>query len=681
MALHDRRDWLQAIALHEYDLVKTYLIRFAGTANGMGETGLMLAARLNDVEMIKILCIQEATLVNKEGYTALMIAACCDNLDACRILIPFEKGVFLPDGRTPLMLAVEAGSIDCVRLLLNYYGMERDNHNLTALDYAVRSDRPHFAQLINSANNITDENYASAMASVSRSSSGMREVLNASRSRGVEECPTCHTPVNCIHMENQGVSSMPPALLKEDQDLRMVFENGASLSPAGGRTLSWHEQIVVDVRNLRKQYNKVVRENLEMRNVMDELSTTLENLKENNAQLTSDRDILKETNKHLSDMDRRLKQVINHTGEGDVVDCVNELVNTMREQVKAREEDLRNVSNALDQVISESRVMSSEASDLKKDRARLLSDVKDLRQKLYDKERELRELEIKLETSNREAEQLVYERQEVEETLTRLTNELQSAKTLLQTIKQGAASIEGPARISDIDSRGFTPLLRAIADGDCDGVRELLGLPLPTQDIYDDNVSMIKGGNTKHLNLTLVPKHLDISKMLNERDGLAGSNGATTGHRTELISAVLNNDIHSVWQLIPQRAGEQDMDGRTAMMYAAQKGYTEMVRLLVDKEARIQTPYGTTALMDAACNGHTNVVRLLCDREGGMCTNAKHTVGAGLTALMLAAHEGHVECVRLLADKELSMRCANGKNAIDYARTEEIKRILSNWGM
>ncbi|TNJ26175.1 Ankyrin repeat protein 3 [Giardia muris] len=667
MSLQTRRDWFQGIALHEYDLVKEALTRFAGAANGLGETALMLAARLNDVEMIKILCIQEATMVNREGFTALMIAACCDNVEAVRLLVPFEKAVFLPDGRTPLMLAVEAGSSSCVSVLIEYYGAERDINNLTALDYAVRADQYEYATLIEQA--------------IGAEQGLARAVMSGSVGGGMGASGTSAAPT---------ISAEPPILIREDQDLRNLFDRGVPSPGPGARKLTWHEQIVVDVRTMRREYNRVAAENLALRKALDDLQKAHDTMSQEHRAVMDHYTELKANEAVLADVERKVRNAVGYTGQdpGALGTCVEELLGAMKAQLEQREEDVRSVSRALDQVMSESRLLSTKAAEAQRTCTQLQDELKSRTQELEGM-RALAEANASLANTTKQStitEEHI--RREIEDTLERVTDDLSVAKNLLQVLKQGAAALESPANLGDVDSNGFTPILQAIADSNLTNLYKALGISLGTMPgsvpppTYEEMTgTMVHPERSKHFNLTLIPSHLNTSKMLSEREGSAVMEGSASRHAryTELINAVINNDIHGVWQYMPQQAGLQDVDGRTAMMHAAQKGYTEIVRILVDKEARIQTPYGTTALMDAACNGHTSIVRILVDYEGGMATNAKHTIGAGLTALMLAAHEGYIDCVRLLVDKELHMRCVNGKDAMDYARNEDVRRVLAGY--
>ena len=79
---------------------------------------------------------------------------------------------------------------------------------------------------------------------------------------------------------------------------------------------------------------------------------------------------------------------------------------------------------------------------------------------------------------------------------------------------------------------------------------------------------------------------------------------------------------------------------------AAQAGYTEMAKLMVECGAEINalTDVNNTALQLAAGDGHTEIVKMLI----GLGANVMIPTEAGLngTALHYAAGKGHLECVR-----------------------------------
>jgi serine/threonine-protein phosphatase 6 regulatory ankyrin repeat subunit B len=70
--------------------------------------------------------------------------------------------------------------------------------------------------------------------------------------------------------------------------------------------------------------------------------------------------------------------------------------------------------------------------------------------------------------------------------------------------------------------------------------------------------------------------------------------------RTALMDAVNSGNIKNVYELIDKcDINAQDCDGYTALMFAAQNGYTEIVQLLLENDAdgEIENIYGWTALV------------------------------------------------------------------------------------
>ena len=84
---------------------------------------------------------------------------------------------------------------------------------------------------------------------------------------------------------------------------------------------------------------------------------------------------------------------------------------------------------------------------------------------------------------------------------------------------------------------------------------------------------------------------------------LAASHSAQTGDIDTLEAAV------SAGADVNARAGR----GRTALMYAVDKGYPQLVSLLLDAQSNVNAsaPDGATALFMAASHGHTEVIELL----------------------------------------------------------------------
>lgn len=128
----------------------------------------------------------------------------------------------------------------------------------------------------------------------------------------------------------------------------------------------------------------------------------------------------------------------------------------------------------------------------------------------------------------------------------------------------------------------------------------------------------------------------------------------TTGRFTELMDAVVRNDINCVKAMLPYQKRLQDENGTTALMLAAERGLDALVRVLTSTEMGMADIYGETALMRAAKNNRPSTCELLLD-EVGMRTTEGHPDKEGLTALCFACKYGSIDCVRILLGKEAKL--------------------------
>ncbi|OHW99193.1 ankyrin repeat domain-containing protein 52 [Colletotrichum incanum] len=94
----------------------------------------------------------------------------------------------------------------------------------------------------------------------------------------------------------------------------------------------------------------------------------------------------------------------------------------------------------------------------------------------------------------------------------------------------------------------------------------------------------------------------------------------------------------------------QETVGRTALFFAAMRGHSELVRLLVSKKASVNSKdhYNVTPLIAASRNGHESTVKLLLQAEN-VCIDWKDD--RGLTALSWARKSGKIQTIQLLLPK------------------------------
>jgi ankyrin repeat protein len=128
---------------------------------------------------------------------------------------------------------------------------------------------------------------------------------------------------------------------------------------------------------------------------------------------------------------------------------------------------------------------------------------------------------------------------------------------------------------------------------------------------------------------------------------------AVAGSAQALLEAVMNGQAQRVAILLDAGAspevasGPGEHEGKTALMWAAEFGRSDIADLLLQYGAKVDrgNPKGGTALMFAAVSGHVEVVDLLVAAGA----DPRHRVRHGWTPLLLATAKGHVEAVRALA--------------------------------
>jgi len=121
----------------------------------------------------------------------------------------------------------------------------------------------------------------------------------------------------------------------------------------------------------------------------------------------------------------------------------------------------------------------------------------------------------------------------------------------------------------------------------------------------------------------------------------------------------------------------------TALILASEKGYTEIVKLLLDKGADVnvkEIPDGITALMWASQGGYTEIFKLLLEK--GADVNAKRKDDR--TVLWIASWYGHIDIVKLLVDNGVDVNVnSDGIDALWWALRGgrvEIAKLLLNKG-
>lgn len=166
---------------------------------------------------------------------------------------------------------------------------------------------------------------------------------------------------------------------------------------------------------------------------------------------------------------------------------------------------------------------------------------------------------------------------------------------------------------------------------------------------------------------------LDVSMILVHKEAHAKNNESKTALMQCVMcfnSLAYERALNIVSLLSQHEARETDNQGRTALMFAASHGYTDVVSLLADKEYGISDMTGRTALMFASSQGFLKCVEVLQEYENGMSDKR------GMTSLMFAAHRGDANITRALVDKESRKRNKKLETALIIAVKRNMPAVV-----
>lgn len=215
--------------------------------------------------------------------------------------------------------------------------------------------------------------------------------------------------------------------------------------------------------------------------------------------------------------------------------------------------------------------------------------------------------------------------------------------------------------LADISVQSRTALMGAAAQGFTQAVDALIQYESQHRDELQRTALMYAASQN----------HLRAVQLLAPREGGLQDHLA----QTALIMAAQNGNVEVVPFLLCE-VGIKNSMGYSALMIAADKGYFEIAKHLVEHEKGMRSLTQSTALISAAYNNHYEIVQLLIPHESRM--QNRH----GLTAMMEAAKHGHIDVVKALVDHEKGIRDNRGRTALIIASKfghPEIADFLSQY--
>ncbi|TNJ28952.1 Kinase, NEK [Giardia muris] len=339
-------------------------------------------------------------------------------------------------------------------------------------------------------------------------------------------------------------------------------------------------------------------ENTSLKNQLTEMeSTTLKqddkifHLRTENAslqeQLSSSKKAQEEAEERLSQMNQEISsfkaQLSKTNEENDVLHKQFEdrerRDNTRIDQLTNENESLR---KDLDNAIDESKMHAKMNEDLQK-----ASDQNRVLMTYLEKENTNRQTRI---------EELIAEKTSLQEQFVSSNNALEETRKELSQSNREVSSLKQQLDNAIDESKRHAEMYEGLKKAS-DQNRALINALTTEKGTLQEQLSK----TTEDLKRALADQKAQNLALEKENARLRGES---------LITAVNGEDLKAIRRRLDQ-AGQKDSSGMTALMHAASRGQTEVVRLLRPLEARLQDGRGWTALMHAVGGGHEECAGLL----------------------------------------------------------------------
>ena len=229
---------------------------------------------------------------------------------------------------------------------------------------------------------------------------------------------------------------------------------------------------------------------------------------------------------------------------------------------------------------------------------------------------------------------------------------------VLKLLKERGANIHVQSEM------GSNSIMSAsVGTGDCDTVRWLIEEGVDVNHCDKEGFTAVYCAAEKG--------KLGVLKLLKER----GANihvQSEIGLNSIMSAAIGTGDCDTVRWLIEKgvHVNHCDKNGLTAVLYAAQQGHLDVLKLLKERGTNIhvQSEMGSNSIMSAAIGtGDCDTVRWLIEKG----VDVNHCDKNGFTAVLNAAQQGNLDVLKLLKERgaNIHVQSEMGRNSIMSAAT------------
>lgn len=616
-----------AVRTQDADSILRSVRKHIGARNNLGDTALITAVRARDIQIASLLLPFEHALLDARGYPALGIAIELDAPELVCLLAPLEERIPIPGYGSPLALAAACGAFRSLRILSTFICDTTANEHETALKQAVRARHCSMVETLLETQAYSQKELLDALdlcVDNSRSSTSIQQMLQLAlkfiSSGSMLTLRATLQTLQSITDENNFLTESLIKLLTVLQPIYSILSNN--------RDVSLENEDDIMVENLLQTHTDIARSE----NDRDYAPSFMHNKKNTPKSTVAITELLadKVACTPLSSTTIVSKEMAHDYLETDDGKKLVAEVQNIYSLMEAQRDTLHSMRGRLNSLISAvSEFPGCSITPYTEDslitplmQAVLDNDAWKLLDRFLPYAGRKNELgETALMMAARHGNVAAVKILSIIEYGVRDNQGKTALRHALETANYDTASV-----LIDIDQKRYTDALRE-SGWRCTEGKTCFSVAIENKCSFSYKYLISREGS------------MPIDHLLTKEFGDIEA-------ASPLMLAVHKCRTDAVILLAPLIAGYvEPTNKRSALMLAACSGNSAAARILAQYEAGLQDYQGYTALMYAAEFNYVDIVEILLPHESKMITNALSAWGSGRTALMMAAYNGCVDTV------------------------------------